>query len=355
MFNPSKTMRTTFGALITTVAIAALSIGGQAQAQTAIATAAPTQAATAITGWPRTITDEVGNKVTLNAAPLRIVSATLGTDEMLFSLVDPSRLAAITINATDPTESNVVDQAKTVQVQLKTPLDPEQVIALKPDLVLVASYNNAAALKQLQNAGLPLVEFANFNSIKDIEGNLTLLGQLTGTENKAAAVVANMELRLAKVATAVQNVQPKLSVLYYGSGGYSDGTGSIVDEELTRAGAINAVTKGGIKEAYPTLSDEFVIQQDPDVILLSGVSYTPDFLKQFTTSAKFQNLKAVKSHEVLAANDVEVGAVSQYIVDGVESLAAELYPKAYQLPPTPIATTAATMSPTMAATIAATP
>jgi len=348
----------------TAAAIVALSIGGQAHAQTAIATSAPTAAPTvaptqattsaAVMGWPRTITDEVGNKVTLNAPPMRIVSVTLGTDEMLFALVDPSRLAAITINATDPTQSNVISQAKAIKVQLKTPLDPEQVIALKPDLVLVASYNNAAALKQLQNAGLPLVEFANFNSIKDIEGNLTLLGQLTGNEDKAALVVGNMESRLAKVADAVKNVQPKLKVLYYGLGGYSDGPGSVTDEVLTRAGAINAVTAGGIKDAYPTLSDEFVVQQDPDVILLSGISYTPDFLTQFKTNAKFQGLKAVRNNQVFAANDVQVGAVSQYIVDGVESIAAQLYPKAYQLPATPMATMSATVNATVAATLSAT-
>ena len=362
MFNVSKTVRTRFSAIIGSAAvITALSIGVNVHAQTAIATSAPTMALTAIAttsatqpavmGWPRTITDEVGNKVTLNAAPIRIVSATLGTDEMLFSLVDPSRLAAITANAVDPGESNVVEQAKSIKVQLKTPLDPEQVIALKPDLVLVASYNDPAALKQLQSVGLPVVEFANFNSIKDIEGNVTLLGQLTGTEDKAAQVVANMESRLAKVADAVKNVQPKLSVLYYGSGGYSEGPGSTVDEVLTRAGAINAVTQGGIKDQYPTLSDEFVVQQDPDVILLSGVSFTPDFPTQFKTNAKFANLKAVKNNQVFAANDVQVSAVSQYVVDGVESVAALLYPKAYQIPATPIATMSVTMNVTMAGTM----
>src|SRR5215470_2518645 len=70
--------------------------------------------------FPRTITDGAGNKVTINAKPVHIVSATLGTDEILFSLVDPSRLTAIIANATDPAQSDVVEQAKQVQEHLTT-------------------------------------------------------------------------------------------------------------------------------------------------------------------------------------------------------------------------------------------
>jgi iron complex transport system substrate-binding protein len=329
-------------------AIAALMIGGaglsnQVYARTVAATAAPTMAAPTNSAWPRTIADQTANQVTLKAKALHIISATLATDEMLLSLVDSSRLTAITVNASDPGQSNMVDVAKTIKTQLKTPLDPEQIIALKPDLVLLASYNDAAAVKQLKNAGLTLFTFANFNSIKDIEANITLLGQVVGEEGKAAALVNDMETRLKTVADAVKSVKP-LTVLYYSpDGGYSDGPGSTTDEVLTRAGAINAVTAGGIKDAYPTLSKEFIVKADPDVILLSGA---PGVVDAFSTDPAFKDLKAVKAKQVYAANDAQIGSISQYIVNGVEDVAALLYPNAYKLPAA--ATPAATMSATAA-------
>lgn len=307
---------------------------GRAQAQTANPT------------WPRTLTDEAGNSITLNAQPMHIVSGTLATDEMLLSMIDPSRLMAVTANATDPTQSNVVDTAKTIGTQLKTPLDPEQVIALKPDLVLLASYTDAGALKQLKDAGLPIFLFANFNSIKDIENNVTLLGQAVGAEPQAAQIVNSMETRLKAVADAVQPVTTKLSVIYYSPDGYSDGAGSTIDEVIARAGGINAVTAGGIKDAYPQLSDEFVVKADPDVILLSGFnSYAPGFVDKFKTNPNFKTLKAITNGHVYVANDAHVASISQYIVNGVEDVAALLYPDNYKLPATP--------APTMAATVVA--
>lgn len=348
-----KTARLTARLTVAAVAFALIGAGlsNRALAQTAAPTAAPTMAATASTTWPRTLTDETGKTITLNAKPQHIISATLATDEMLLSLVDPSRLAAITVNSSDPAESNIVPLAKTIKAQLKTPLDPEQIIALKPDLVLLASYNDAAAVKQLQSAGLNLFTFANFSSIKDIEGNITLLGQVVGEEDKAAALVDNMNTRLKAVSDAVKTVKP-LKVLYYSpDGGYSAGPGSTTDEVLTRAGAINAVTAGGITDAYPTLSKEFVVKADPDVILLSGA---PGVVTTFSADPAFAGLQAVKAKHVYAAADAQIGSISQYIVTGVEEVAALLYPTAYTLPATatPAATMAAIISATMAATTA---
>ncbi len=306
------------------------------------------QSSTPAADFPRTITDGAGNKVTINAAPIHIASATLATDEMLLALVDPGRVAAITANASDPAQSNIVEAAKTIAVKLGTPLSPEALIALKPDLVFVASYTDAATIKQLQDAGLTIFEFANFNSIKDIENNVLLIGQTVGADAKAKQLVDSMEARLKTIADAVKGVKTPLTALYYGPDGYSDGVGSTIDEVITRAGGLNAVTTGGIKDnAYPQLSDEFVVKTDPDVILLAGFnSYAPGFVDKFNNNPAFATLKAIKNKHVIVANDAHIASVSQYIVEGVSDVAALLYPDLYK----PAAPITATMAATMAAT-----
>src|SRR5579862_8151886 len=132
MFQPSKgeqLMKLISRLLVGILAISLL-ITGASRAQGQTQTAAD---------FPRTVTDGAGNKVTINAKPVHIVSATLGTDEMLFSMVDPSRLTAITADSTNPAESNIVDQASLIKNHLTT-ADPEVIISYHPDLVFVASY-----------------------------------------------------------------------------------------------------------------------------------------------------------------------------------------------------------------------
>jgi len=298
-------------------------------------------------GFPRTLTDGAGNQVTIKAQPQHIVSATLGTDEILMSLVDPSRLVAITVNALDPEQSNIVAQAKAVPDQI-TQVDPEAIIAMHPDLVFAASYTDAGAVKQLRDAGLTVFLLGNFSSIKDIENNIILLGQVVGEEDRAAAIVKDMEAKLQRVVNAVASVKP-LTVLYYLPDGYTDGKGSTVDDVITHAGGLNILTVAGIKDTYPQINDEFVVKQDPNVILLAGITaYAPGFVDKFKNNPNFQTLSAVKSKRVFVVNSAHTEAVSQYIADGVSDVAALLYPDAYQ--PPAVATPAATLAATVAGT-----
>ena len=290
-------------------------------------------------GFPRTITDGAGNKITINAKPQHIVSATLGTDEILFSLVDPSRLAAITANASDPQQSNVANRAVQVPNQL-TSTNPEGIIALHPDLVFVASYTDAGVVKQLRDAKLTVFLLGNFNNIKDIESNVTTVGQVVGEEAKAAQIVDGMESQLKTIADAVKGQTPK-TVLYYLPQGYSYGPNTTIEDVITRAGGVNAVTAGGIKEQFPQVNDEFIVKQDPDFILLASYnSYAPNFVENFKKNPSFQTLKAIKNGHAVVINDAHIDAVSQYIVDGVSDVAALLYPDVYK--PVMSATSAAT-------------
>jgi len=243
--------------------------------------------------------------------------------------------------------SNTVEEAKLVTNKI-TKVDPEAIIAYKPDLVLVASYTDAGIVKQLRDAKLTVFLLGNFSTIKDIENNITLLGQVVGEEAKAAKIVGDMEAKLKMITDAVKGVKP-LTVIYYGPEGYSVSAGSTIDDVIVKAGGINGVAVGGIKDPFPKLSDEFMVKLNPDAILLSGYnSYAPGFVENFNKNPNFQTLKAIKNKRVVVANDAHVATVSQYVVDGVSDVAAFLDPDVYK--PAPAATTSATKSATAAAT-----
>ena len=62
--------------------------------------------------FPLTVTDANGDTMTLESPPQRIISLTLGSDEILFSLVDKSRIVSMTRYADDEGISNIAAEAK---------------------------------------------------------------------------------------------------------------------------------------------------------------------------------------------------------------------------------------------------
>jgi iron complex transport system substrate-binding protein len=278
--------------------------------------------------FPRTVTDGLGHAVVIDTPPERIASVTLGSDEILLALVGPERMLGVTHFAGDPAISNIAGQLDGIP-RADLSGDPELLITLDADLVVMSSYNNPAALDQLLDADVPVLVLNTFNSLDDIRANIRLLGRATGTEQQAAAMIETMGARLAAIRAQVADQEP-VRVLYYEPGGITYGPGSSVHEIITLAGGINVVAEAGLS-AYPLVDPEFVLVADPDVILLGGwFSGEPDPAAAFSDDPVFGTLRAVQSGRVYTVSDAHMTTVSQYVVRGVEDVARILYPDAFE-------------------------
>ena len=156
---------------------------------------------------PLTVVDDAGNAVVLAAAPVRIVSQTLATDEILLSLVDMSRIVAVTTFAVDNQISNVADLAAAVPRKLTQ--NVETIISLKPDLVLVANWSDPAPVKQMREAGVPVYLMASGVSVSSIEEKIEKLAMMTDEEEKGRQIIARMEERLGAVSEKVSRLSPR--------------------------------------------------------------------------------------------------------------------------------------------------
>lgn len=277
--------------------------------------------------FPRTVIDGLDRKVEIASPPQRIASVTLASDEILLELVGPDRLYGVTFFAADPAISNIADQLEGV---VRTDLigNPELLISLDADLVVLATFNNPAVLDQLLDAGVLLLVLDGFNTLDDIRHNIRLLGQATGEDARAEAMIAQLDASLEAVRLAVADYDAP-RVLYYEPGGISYGPGSTVDAVITLAGGINVVAEAGLG-AYPLVNAEFVLTADPDVILLGGWFAGDDNpLTWFMNDPVFGSLRAAQEGRIYVVNDAHLTTVSQYIVRGVEEVAHLLYPEAF--------------------------
>jgi iron complex transport system substrate-binding protein len=299
---------------------------------TAALPAAPRQ----LTHYPLTLVDDSGNTVVLAAAPIRIVSQTLATDEILLSLVGASRIVAVTTFAVDDQISNVADLAAAVPHTLTQ--NVETIISLRPDLVVVANWSDPGPVKQLRDAGLTVYLMASGVSVPSIEEKIQRLALMTDEQDRGRQITAAMEKRLEAVSEKVSRISPekRARVMDYATWGSAQGRGSSWDEIVSRAGLVDAVAGLAPDEwGQVPLSKERVLQINPDLLVLPGWVYgdpggASAFLSRFTQDPAFRSLAAVKNDKVLMMPEKLESATSQFIASAVEWLARKAYPELFR-------------------------
>jgi len=131
-----------------------------------------------------------------HAQPQRIVSMNLCTDELLMRIVDPARVAAITHLSQQPVNAPLGLDAIASKLAVNHGL-AEEVIALKPDLILAGSFTTSTATALLRRLGYTVLIFEPENSFDDMRANIRKLAAATGDTAKAEQIIADFDARLA--------------------------------------------------------------------------------------------------------------------------------------------------------------
>lgn len=297
----------------------AVLLGSACQARTPDAPPAAATTAPAA-GFPRTVTDGAGRAVRLAAKPRRIVSQTLGTDEILFALVPPDRLVGLSPLVHDATYSNVVEIAAGHPAPI---IDTaEDALRLKPDIVFVATYSRSELAELLASTGAPVYRLASFDDLDGVMRNIRRVGEAVGEEAAAERLVQQMQARLAAIA-ARRSGRPRPRVLSY-SDGFTAGRGTSFDDIVRRAGGINEAAARGI-DKFPKLNAEQVLAWDPDVIVSGYLPGQAEAVRRrLTTSPGLAQTVAVRRNQIVLLEARRLLAVSQYVVDAVDQLASSL-------------------------------
>ena len=276
-------------------------------------------------GFPRTITDGLGSEVTIPQKPQRIVSLTLATDEILLSLVATERVRAVTYLAGDSIWTNVSEIARQVEHTVQS--DPEQIIALEPDLVLAATYNNPDHIKLLRDAGIPVVVVSLFDSVDQVADNIRYVAQLTGDEARAEELIAAMEERLAAIEAMAAKAETKPRVLFYTAFGSSAGKGSTFSDIVQRAGGINLGDEA-LDGPFGEISLEKIVELNPDVIITDEFSPEDNakWQENFSNHPALANVNAKKNGRIYTVPARHISTLAHYIVEGVYDVAKLLHP-----------------------------
>lgn len=281
------------------------------------------------TEFPMKVTDATGTEVTIAAKPVKIVSLTLGTDEILLEIAVKENIAAISYLSEDAGLSNIIEESKGIPVKLT--LDPEKVIELQPDIVFVADWTDIKFIQQLRDANIVVYTFLTPNSIDEQEKMIKEIGRLVGEYENAVILVETMEEKLKFIEEKLSslNETDKLTALSCDSFFFAYGTGTMFDDIAAHAGLINISAKAGITK-WQQISKEKIIEMDPDVIFLPAWSYegfdANEFAEDFKNDESLKSVKAIKNNAVFMLPEAHMTAISQNIILGVEDVAKAVYP-----------------------------
>jgi len=273
--------------------------------------------------FPRELRDAKGETLNLLREPQRIVSQTLGTDEILLAICPTERVVALSNLAEDSDYSNAVEQAR--QIPGRTTEGPEQILQFKPDLIFVASYSRAETVELLQASKAPVFRFANFNSIADIKLNIRTVGYATGTDAEAERIIRKMDEDLAAVRARIPKSESPARVMSYDQLGYTAGANTIFDDVVRASGAVNVSAEHGIK-GFAKINSEKIIEWQPD-FLITGANRGKEksVHDRLLEDPAVETSKAGRAGRIIVIDNRHVLTVSHHVVRFVEDLANGIY------------------------------
>lgn len=199
----------------------------------------------------------------IGAAAPRIVSLNPCLDAVLVHVADRSQIAALSHYSSIPQQSNIYELARTLPVTHGT---AEEIIALRPDMVLSTIFEPAATRNALQRLGIPSHPF---DLPDDLAQNLEQVRQIA----RIAGHPERGDRLIQQIHTALDQARPRttrrIRTLVYQPGGFAAGQGTLMNEMMERAGLENVAGHYGVGK-WGNVPLEHILMNPPELLLSGG-------------------------------------------------------------------------------------
>lgn len=199
--------------------------------------------------------------------PTRIISMNLCLDSVLIELVPREHILALSQYSRDPWRSTIADVAATLPSTNET---AEEVVALRPDLVLASRHSAIATRNALKRVGVRFELFGVPQSIDESIEQIRRLATLLHREAEGAALIDRIQNAI--IRARPERSERTLTAAIYQPGGLTTGANTVTGQLMQIAGLENVAARYGVT-SYRPLSLELLISQPPDVLLVGDTTY----------------------------------------------------------------------------------
>lgn len=249
--------------------------------------------------------DDLGRRIVLSHVPQRIVLTSASPVDALFELGVGDRIVGVPDNI----ERSYPETCRRYPSLLEKPRagsfstpNIETIVSLNPDLVICyASPENPSKYTAVfEKRGLPYAGFYTAEGVAHGLGQIQRLGALLGKEKEAGELARRIRNEIDDVASMIKRKAVKHPLVYYwfGWGITTCGRKAAVHELIHLAGGVNLT--GEFDRQFMELSSEYVIDRNPDVIVIScwQEDRREAQVREIRNRPGFGRIKAVRSGRI---------------------------------------------------------
>ncbi len=191
--------------------------------------------------------------------PVRVISMNLCADELVLRLADRDQVLAVTYLARDPRGSTVSVEAAGVPVTRGL---TEEVVALRPDLVVAGAFTTRTTVGMLKRGGAPVLELGVPSDLDGVRAQIRQVARALGHPERGEAMVADLDARLASVTPAAR----PLRALVLRPNAFTVAPGGLGDALIRAAGLVNVAAEIG-RDRFGQVPLEAAALADADLIV----------------------------------------------------------------------------------------
>jgi iron complex transport system substrate-binding protein len=233
----------------------------------------------------------------------RVVSLDYCADQFVLGLADHEQILAVSPHATRKF-SYLRDRAEGLpQVRALA----EDVIALKPDLVIRSWGGDARALDFYKRVGIEVVQIGYAS---DFDGAARVTREIAGAlaqEERGETLTERLE---------AGTTSGEVEALYLTPGGVTAGQGTMVDAIMRAAGLENSIEKQG----WVSLPLESLVQNPPDRVLSAFFGFDDDAASNWSLSRHPVMQSILRSADTTALDEARLTCPAWFVADEAKDL-----------------------------------
>lgn len=259
------------------------------------------------------VKDVSGEDIGFEEPPERIVSFMPSNTEILFYLEVGDRVVGVDDFSDHPEEASELPK-----VGDSSEVDYEKIVDLEPDVVVITEAI-VAMRERFEDYGIKSFVTGG-DTLEDVYSDIELLGKMCNIGERGEKKAQSLRDEMIEITEDTRDLpeEERVDVLYI-SGIYeginTPGEETFQNTLLTNAGADNIASD---KTGWATISEEEIIERDPEVII--APNYIESKVKEYVEKDSWQEIPAVEKDQIHFVNGDVMSRPGPRIVEGQEIL-----------------------------------